>query len=65
MDVIQAVIALAKLGLLKRVTPLIEYQRYIQTVQTVITTNENTLRDDVTMVDNNGDILTVFYKNNM
>ena len=45
------VTALAKLGLLKRVMPLIEYQR---------STNENTLRDDSMMVDNNGDILTYF-----
>ena len=31
---IRAIIALAKLGLLKQITPLLEYQRYIQTVIT-------------------------------
>ena len=41
---INSVTALAKLGLLKRVTSLIEYQRYIQTAHTVITiANKNTL----------------------
>ena len=50
--------ALAKLNLLKHVMLLIEFQHYIQAVQTVIaTTNENTPIGEVTMAVNDSNIL--------